>query len=287
MTVFRYSWLDIFLVTQTLLVMILPFIFASIDPGIFWWILLLPLHVLLILNLQNTSLHHHTHWPTFVDKRANSIYEILLSATSSIAPQEYRYSHFVHHKYVNDSPINGISKDVMSVFAKGHNGQIQNLWLFCYQHLCISLFKPWQFFLLRDIKPLTFMKPIQLRNEYAACIVLQCSIFVINPIYGLWLLCVVYALAQFLNFAWHYGEHWGAHDYRGDTTKDAVGIYNKWYNVLCFRSGYHQEHHHKPGVHWTQLHEITASLPNDRVKTSGMHITNVPYWAHFKDLFKL
>ncbi len=29
---------------------------------------------------------------------------------------------------------------------------------------------------------------------------------------------VIYSLAQFLNFSWHYGEHYGAYHYRGDTT---------------------------------------------------------------------
>ena len=92
---------------------------------------------------------------------------------------------------------------------------------------------------------------------------------------------------QFLNAAWHYGEHWGAHDRRGDTTQDSVGIYNWWYNTFCFNSGLHQEHHHKPGVHWTKLPSVTPLLHPDRVTACGMHIFNVPWSADLKKLIKL
>jgi fatty acid desaturase len=97
----------------------------------------------------------------------------------------------------------------------------------------------------------------------------------------------VYFMSYAVNNANSYGEHWGTLDKRGDTTRDSVGIYSDWYNWFGFNAGLHQEHHHKPGVHWTKLPEVTKLLPDDRYTIKhGVHITNNPFWSHFKLLFK-
>ena len=96
----------------------------------------------------------------------------------------------------------------------------------------------------------------------------------------------IYALAHFLNAATSYGEHWTVLDRRGDTTQDSIGIYSRWYNIIGFGAGFHQEHHNKPNMHWTTLSSITPNMHPDRVIKGGMHITNCPYWDHFKLLFR-
>jgi len=131
------------------------------------------------------------------------------------------------------------------------------------------------------------MNYTQWKREHIAIVAFVLLIAAINPVYGIWMYFVIYFPAHFLNYAWHYGEHYGSYCFRGDTSRDAVGIYNKWYNILCFNSGYHQEHHHKPGVHWTKQPEITHMLPDTRVKAQSMHIMNVPWKEHFRFLIKL
>jgi fatty acid desaturase len=288
-TIFKHSYKDTFLILQTILAIAVAGAMAVTDLSIVWYLAIAPFHIMLIVFIQNSSLHHHTHWSTFNKRKLNELYELLLAAASGIKPQGYRYVHTVHHKHVNDFPINGRTKDVISVFEHGVDGKVENVWKFCFRNAKFVFVDPWRYVFYQSWqqeRPKTpFMNFAQWRREQFAIVVFFLTILAINFVYGLWLLAI-YAIADFVDFSWHYGEHYGAYHYRGDTTQDSVGIYSKWYNWLCFNAGYHQEHHHRPGVHWTKQPEITAILPPTRVTVNGMHITNVPWIKHFKLLFK-
>lgn len=303
-TLFKHSSKDAFLVMQTLTALTIAYTLALLDLGVFWNLLIAPFHIMLILNLQNTSLHHHTHWSTFCNKTLNSLYELLLSSASGFRPQQYRRVHSIHHKYVNDSPIYGKTQDTISVFEHGVNGQVENAWKFCLRNAVHAWTIPWKqiqhlVWLPKSIKDRLPKSPIlrlpknvyvemnlnQMRKETWAFIIFFVSILLINFTYGIWLL-FIYFISMFLNYSWHYGEHYGSYHFRGDTTQDSVGIYNRWYNLFCFNSGYHQEHHHRPGIHWTKLSEVTPYLPATRITVNGMHITNVPWLEHLKIIAK-
>ena len=105
-----------------------------------------------------------------------------------------------------------------------------------------------------------------------------------SPVYGLWMLLVFY-FAWMQDGAVSYGEHWGVLDRRGDTTQDSIGIYSRWYNIIGFNAGYHQEHHNQPRLHWTRLPEITQNMHPNRKIVGGMHVLNNPFWQDFKALF--
>ena len=289
-SIFKYSWKDTWLILQTVLTISVAVAMAMLDPTLGWLVITAPFHILLIVCLQNSSLHHHTHWSTFNRKFLNQAYELLLASASGLLPQVYRIVHSIHHKHVNDLPINGSSRDIISVFGHGTDGQVENVWKFCYRQGRYIFILPWKYVfyqMWQPIRPRTPMMNFVLwRREQFAIVGFFLAIMLINFTYGLWLLFVIYGLAHFLDYSWHYGEHYGAYHYRGDTTQDSVGSYNQWYNVFCFNSGLHQEHHHCPGVHWTRLHEITKLLPPTRITTNGMHMANVPWLAHLKLLFK-
>ena len=278
---------DAWLVLQTIVLIMLPFITLSLD--FIWWAVLLPIHVFILLNASNTSMHHHTHWGTFLNRRWDEVYELFVSAACCFSSQMYRKCHTIHHKHVNDIPVNGVTRDPLSVFLDGTNGNRENVWKFCAVRTIAAMLLPYKnilsMFGIGKMIPLTFMKYQSWRNEQWASIVLPVLVLVCDPTYGIWMICVIYLLAFFLNYSWHYGEHYGAHHLRGDTTKDSVGIYSRWYNTICFKSGYHQEHHHRPGIHWSRLDEVTPLLAVDRVQVSGMHVTNNPWWQDFKQLF--
>jgi len=282
MNILKHSFQDVFLVAQTAITLAFPVIFAIANLDFVWWMIFLPLHVLLMLCCNNTSVHHHAHWETFKSKKINQIYECLLSVTTAASLQVYRNVHLIHHKFVNDPPV---SKDVISVLANGKNGQAENAWKFCLGRMFKTNFL--YGLAKNNIKTMPLINRACWKQELIALSAFTVVLCWINLYYALWLIFVVCPLMQFLNAAWHYGEHWGAHDRRGDTTQDSVGIYNWWYNTFCFNSGLHQEHHHKPGVHWTKLPSVTPSLHPDRVVTKGMHIFNVPWSADFKKLIKL
>lgn len=279
MTIFRNTPKDSLLVLYALVMFSLPIILAVYTPSVLWLVFISFFHIWFIVNGQNSSMHHHTHWSTFNNQTANRIYEIFLTMTFGIATAMWRWTHLIHHKHVNDKPVDGKTVDPVSVYKlEPADGTLNNFWVYCFKGAFIDNIKPvftW----------FKFTNPQLAREMWAfrLFILLICSI---NLFYGLWLLAI-YCLSFIVNNANSYGEHWGALTRRGDTTQDSVGIYSKWYNIFGFGAGYHQEHHHRPGVHWTKLHLITPLLHPDRViKKHGVHITNNPFWEHLVLLIK-
>lgn len=257
-----------------------PIVLALYTPNLLWLTVITFFHIWFIVNGQNSSMHHHTHWSTFNNDRLNRIYEVLLSVTFGFCASMWRYTHLLHHKYVNDRPINGVTKDPVSVYKfDPEKGELNNFWVY-------TVYGAW----VDNIKPLFFMwnfgNYTLLRREMIASRLFLIAIFCINPFYGVWL-AATYCIAFVVNNANSYGEHWGALNRRGDTTQDSIGIYSKWYNIFGFNAGLHQEHHHRPGVHWTKLPTVTPLLhPNRVIKNHGVHITNNPFWDHLVLLIK-
>ena len=282
-TLFRYSKKDSFLILYTLTILAIPIFLAFNTPSIPWLLLITFFQIWFIVNGQNSAEHHHTHWPTFWNPKLNQKYEVLLAMAYGIPPSLWRYSHFLHHKHVNDPPVNGVCMDPMSVYILNpEKCELNNFWVYCIKGAYEFNMKgvlTWHKIHIPAIHK-------QLNKEIWAIRIFIFTIFCINQFYGLWLFAT-YVLAYAVNNANSYGEHWGALTRRGDTSQDSIGIYSKWYNIFGFNAGLHQEHHHRPGVHWTKLPTVTPLLHPDRVRVKhGVHITNNPFWEHFVLLLK-
>lgn len=275
---------------QTLVTICGGVLLAWLDLAWTTLLILMPVQVWLITAVINTSMHHHTHWFVFRNKILNSIYEIVLSAATGISAQHYRWAHMRHHRFVNDRPVDGVCKDPVSVWLSGKKGQPENVWIFSWKFVCPMLAKPYLYFFMPQMYRKRYtqylVNTIQERNEYLASVIYTALLLFLNFKYAAWYLFIVLPVSHVLMMVWNYGEHWRALHLREDNTRNSISVYNAWYNGLCFNSGYHQEHHHKPLTHWTKLPEITASLPSDRPIAKGMHIFNVPWWQHLKDLFR-
>ena len=286
--IFRYSPKDAYLILYTIFMFAVPIVMAIADLSIGWVLFVSFFHIWFIVNGQNSPLHHHTHWTTFNNSKLNYAYEIFLSTVFVIPQTAWKHSHLIHHRYVNDRPLPGQdTKDPVSVYrgiGDDRDGSLVNFWTYCFvSALRFNNVFTWKI----DSSFLSIPKHVkQFQAELLAFRLYIVMIMLINFWYGVWLM-VVYFLSLVVNNANSYGEHWGALTRRGDTTQDSVGIYSKWYNIFGFNAGLHQEHHHKPGVHWTKLPEVTPLLHPDRVIVKhGVHITNNPFWSHFVALIK-
>ena len=281
--IFRYSPKDTFLILYSVVIFSIPIILALYTPTIPWLLLITFFHIWFMVNGQNSAEHHHTHWPTFWNPKINQKYELFLSMTYGIPASLWRHSHMLHHKHVNDPPINGICMDPMSVYhLNPEKGNLNNFWTYC-------IVGAYEFNMKGVMTSHKINIPkieTQLNKEIWAFRLFLFAIFCINQFYGLWLIAT-YILGYVVNNANSYGEHWGALTRRGDTSQDSIGIYSRWYNIFGFNAGLHQEHHHRPGVHWTKLPTVTELLHPDRVRVKhGVHITNNPFWSHFVLLLK-
>jgi fatty acid desaturase len=185
-------------------------------------------------------------------------------------------------------PDGSIPKDPASVYYFGKNQKPANFWIWISKNGYRDFVKMFRFEKLQHPgKQYHLLDKYnqQYLKEQSAMKLFFVLIFAINFWYGVALLAI-YLLGHIENFAISYGEHYGVLDRRGDTTQDSVGSYNWFVNWIGFGAGYHQEHHHMPGTHWTNLHRVTPVLHPDRKIITGFHIANNPYWSHLVQLFK-
>ena len=267
---FAYSKKDAYPVIFTTIVAILPFIIATMDT--MWWVIMLPIQLLMMFIVTSATMHHQVHWKAFKNNRFNKIYENILSAVSCIPFHGWVWFHTQHHRITNDVPINGKVYDPLSIYRYGNNGQRENFWQYCF----VGSWRGFNGKLAHDETCAVRLNQYgdNIRLELRYMIVYTMCILLYNVWYGLLYLsmCVINTI---LNQADNYGTHWGSAS-SSDTRRNAVSSYDWWYNFIGFNAGYHQEHHSIPSVHWTQLPDITKTLPHDRKIISGMFIFNAP-----------
>jgi fatty acid desaturase len=61
-----------------------------------------------------------------------------------------------------------------------------------------------------------------------------------------------------------------------------VSSYDKLYNLIWFNNGYHAEHHYKPKVHWTKMHELHQQILEQQ-KKAGVRVIRPPHALGFLD----
>jgi fatty acid desaturase len=283
MKIFKNSKLDFFLVMYAIIGIALPFVISSFD--VIYWLLLTPIQVVFMVVIMNTSMHHHTHVPIFRNSHLNRVYELILSAATFMPFQFWKYTHLVHHRYNNDVPVNGVVKDPLSFYRFGKDGKPENFW----SYVVMGLVRDLSGEAVNDLRntcstKYAFNQHTKARSEKLAILFFMLTIMIVSFWYAVYYMLVV-ILALLVNNANSYGEHYQAVD-PSDFRCDSVGSYSVWFNFLCFNSGFHQEHHVKPGLHWTRLPELTETLPKNRKTINGMYIVNAPLINDFKELFK-
>lgn len=272
MKIFNTSPKDSYLVIVTLISLVFPFVFAYnfSQMGILP-IVVSSLLMIVLANIHlNTSIHYHIHHPIFVSKLLNRIYELISSSPILIGFQEFKYIHIEHHKYNNDKIYNGKIGDPVSTFRFGKDGKEEEFISYIFKSSFTN------YFTAPDLIERTHrMDRNKAKYENWIKLLTIFGLLLLNykfvPLYIL----IIY-LSWTLNAALSYCEHHNAVDTE-DTKRDSTSCYNWVYNFLLFNSGYHQEHHYRPGCHWTKLPEITKQLPTDRNIVKYTLFNNNPF----------
>jgi len=283
MKLFRYSTKDACLILYTLVTLLIPVGLWLTDATVAMLLWCVPIYAVVVLNGQNSALHYHTHWPTFNNKRYNEVYELVASMAYLLPQQWWKYAHLLHHRYNND-PANeqGECQDPASIFYYSRDGRPRNFWRYSVEGgFYISygyLFgAPWYIEKVPKVAE-------RLKYEQHALRIFIIAMFLLSVKVGMFVL-LSFLLVCMLNQAVSYGLHWEQLQFRGDTTRDSHSSYNKFYNFISFNCGYHQEHHHKPGIHWSRLPtEVFPLIPKDRKTYALPAIFNNPYWSHLVEL---
>jgi fatty acid desaturase len=237
---------DIFSVAFVIVCGILPFILAT--STLTWPALILCVLASAVLNAIhiNNPMHNQIHRAVFVKPVLNRIYEYLCVVPALVGFQEYRHIHLQHHRYNND-PVG----DPVSTFRFG-NGKEESALKYAFRmpFRNISFESNLKFDLAKH------------KNERRLKGIVLLLIAAVNITY-----LPIYAITLYLSWVFNgiisYSEHHKALSFT-DERRDSISCYNWLYNLITFNGGYHQEHHYRPGYHWTRLPELTKQLPVDR-----------------------
>lgn len=262
--------LDYLLIAVTLATIVLPFVVASMYADMSWYSVLFWLAVYVVIsNLHlNGSMHYHIHRPLFKSNKLNKAYDYVCSIPNLVSFEAYKFIHIEHHKYTNDRLVNGKVGDPVSTYRCG-NGIEESFWSYVIFSSLRNNFSAED--LLNKKDTVNWNK---LKWEGRLGLLAMIAVFVINVHFAI-LYFITVCVSSMVNAALSYNEHHKAIDIE-DSSRDSVSCYNYLYNKLFFNTGYHQEHHYRPGVHWTKLPELTKQLPADR---------RVVKWSLFNNVF--
>jgi fatty acid desaturase len=266
MSIFKDSKLDVLSVLVTAIAASIPFMMAF---GCSYW-LAIPFVVIANLHL-NGPMHYHIHRKMFYSDRLNRAYELLSTSVALVGYQEYKMIHIEHHKYANDKQVDGTVNDPVSTYRWG-NGQEESFW----SYVLKGSFRNVVFG-----SNLSEMNASMDERQHDQEMMVKIAVVVALAVINIWFIPVYAAMLYAtwsLNWALSYCEHHQAKD-QDDTKRDSVSCYNPIYNFLLFNTGYHQEHHYRPGIHWTKLPDIRKQLPTDRQIVKYTLFNNNPFFS--------
>ncbi|MWK37141.1 fatty acid desaturase [Actinomadura sp. J1-007] len=244
--------------------------------------------------------HLFTHVPWFASVRLNAAVSVVNSVNIGQSVQAYQLTHVRnHHRFNNDRQgDDGTTRDTSSTYRKGKNGQHEPLLPYAFGGAVASIadrvkgvasvVRLWKVGdseekLLslashREMRRVRELRQIQAdRTAHSLSLVVfvslswQWTVFCYLPAYFFAL-----TLVNVQNYYRHYGAN------PEDRASDSVSHYNRVYNFLTFNDGYHQEHHLRPGTHWSQLPGVKDDQ-RVRLEAQPRVVSPVPAMLGFLD----
>jgi fatty acid desaturase len=230
------------------------------------------LTVMMVYNIIIVS-HLFTHIPWFNSPLLNGLVSMLNSINIGQSVQAYQLTHVRnHHFYNNDRQPDGNTKDLSSTF-RGTNGD-EHIGVFQYTfggavgtllstgRALLSITRLWRvgshehelmsLFTKSSLRRKTELR--QVRLDRMAHFLALCLFLAISWKWVLFCYLGAFFLALALVNIQNYYEHYGA--LPENRFANSVSYYGRFYNLLTFNDGFHQEHHLRPLTHWTQMPKV-------------------------------
>jgi fatty acid desaturase len=188
--------------------------------------------------------HNHQHHPTFVPRRLNRLFGVLLSlgmgfpATGIVAM--HNFNHHVHNNH---------AEDFVRASLVRFRWNLLNLLLFPLAALArYAPVKSRELAAWRTLHPALYRQLRLERWTLYPCIVL---LLVLRPLDTLVYLVLPWLYGQWGLLAINHVQHHGCDpDSEYNHSRNFVG---RWLNWWVFNNGYHTAHHARPGLHWSLL----------------------------------
>jgi fatty acid desaturase len=275
-SLFRYSRYDAIPVlaalAQLAYLLILFFTFSRLA----WWALI-PLGLIWSVSISwniNGISHNFLHNPYFKSAALNRAFSVLESVTVGFSQVFYEQVHKDHHKGNADLPdANGHTRDPLSIYKYGRNGQAENPWTYTFFSFFRDDPKPVFRTLKRKSRSLAYWGVFE--------IALFLSLYVAAGIANWRFICFFLPCWYFghcLSYLNGYYRHYGGKP--NVPLAWGVSSYNRLYNFLWFNNGYHAEHHYHPRVHWTGMKQLHNELKEQQTR-AGTQVIRMPHALGF------
>ncbi len=277
-SIFRYSRKDGILVLIAILQLAL-LVFWCLNFGktsFFQDTVLLVVSALLFYFNPIVITHNFLHCPFFKKSSLNSYFAVINSMNFGLPQILYKFHHLTHHKFNNDPVYEGTTKDPSSTFRFGHDGEQEHFISYC----ALGLFRDGTSIAYRQATAKSSDKT-QFLLELAAVFLFHGLMIYINWLWYFSCYILVFYIGWFLAHLENYYEHYAATDPQ-NRFANSVSYYHRGYNFLMFNEGFHQEHHIKPAVHWTQRPKVRKRFIHE-LKDNGAYAANYPPLLGFLD----
>jgi fatty acid desaturase len=219
----------------------------------------------------NSTSHNFIHNPFFTSTALNRLFAFVFSLSNGFTQTLYHHMHLRHHVGNMDRPdAQGRTIDPLSIYQYGRDGAPEPP----LRYMLLSYFRDDIADSYRRVKARRPGDAAWIRRElalviatYGACLAYDWRAFLA--------LTPFYYFGHSLSSLNGYYEH-----YRGNPDRPiawGVSTYDRFYNLTWLNNGYHAEHHYRPKVHWTRMHELHLSI-RDKQRAAGVHVIR---WPHF------
>jgi fatty acid desaturase len=251
--------------------------------------------VLVLMMVYNIIVISHlfTHTPWFNSQLMNGLTSILNSINIGQSVQAYQLTHVRnHHRYNNDRKgPDGKTKDLSSTFREGVGDEHATLFRYAFQgalstllglgRALLSVTRLWRvgphepdlLALAAKSSAKRARELRQVRLDRMAHFLGLCLFLAISWKWTLMCYLPAFYVALALVNVQNYYEHYGAAPEQ--PYADSVSYYGRFYNLLTFNDGYHQEHHLRPLSHWTNMPLVRRQF-NDKLNQVERIISPVP-----------
>lgn len=305
MRIWKHSWLDVFLLMFSVAQVAITIPLALYWYGFSFYGKVGSFFILTFMMSYNIIVVSHlfTHAPWFNLPLLNKWVSILNSINIGQSVQAYHLSHVRnHHRYNNDAAdLSGKTQDFSSTYQGGKNGEHVGIFKYAFRGAAeslinigrndiLALYRLWKIGNHEcDLLALASKSTERRSNELHQVRLDRAAHFfaIAFLLFISWkwvLLCYLPAfyLALALVNVQNYYEHFGA--VPDNKFANSVSYYGCIYNFFAFNDGYHQEHHLRPGEHWTAMTKVRQTYRNELDSTERV-ISPVPAsigFLHFK-----
>lgn len=243
----RYSadWLPVSVVLGAFLLHVAIFFWAS--PAL---ALLGLLPVTAISTVVAAFNHHHQHVNAFRSRVLNRIYDLVLAVQTGVGPYTWVLHHNLghHRNYLNQPPC---ATPDESHWTRGDGRQMGRIeyTLHLLLHHQVDVYR------IGRRHPQVFRRYLLMKIP---CYAFAAAGLYLNPLNYL-LVFFVPSLLALTHTCWATYEHHAGH-HASDHVEASVNRENSLFNLLTCNLGLHTAHHMKPGLHWSELPALHASI---------------------------